>query len=137
MRNPPVLQQADYWKKLKNKIQQSWWREMVYRHQNIVGVDAGILMNPEVWVASGHVGAFSDPLVECTNCHRRFRTDELEKLEAGNPDDQQCPSCGTTGNWRSGANRPSPRAISPGGASSSSGRARPGDSWPAWQGPRP
>ncbi|MDX1396361.1 MAG: glycine--tRNA ligase, partial [Gemmatimonadota bacterium] len=84
---------------LKNRIQQDWWREMVYRHDNIVGIDAGILMNPEVWVASGHVGAFSDPLVECTNCHRRFRADELEQIEAGNPDQQQCPSCGTTGNW--------------------------------------
>ncbi|MDH3734853.1 MAG: glycine--tRNA ligase [Gemmatimonadota bacterium] len=84
---------------LKNKIQQHWWREMVYRHDNIVGVDAGILMNPEVWVASGHVGAFSDPLVECTNCHRRFRADELADIEAGNADEQQCPSCGTRGNW--------------------------------------
>ena len=84
---------------LKNKIQQDWWREMVYRHENIVGLDAGILMNPEVWVASGHVGAFSDPLVECTNCHRRFRTDELDDLHGGKPDEQQCPSCGTRGNW--------------------------------------
>jgi glycyl-tRNA synthetase len=84
---------------LKNNIQQNWWREMVYRHDNIVGLDAGILMNPEVWVASGHVGAFSDPLVECTNCHRRFRADELADIEAGNPDEQQCPSCGTRGNW--------------------------------------
>ncbi|MFV1987428.1 MAG: glycine--tRNA ligase [Gemmatimonadota bacterium] len=84
---------------LKNKIQELWWREMVYRHANIVGLDAGILMNPEVWVASGHVGAFSDPLVECTNCHRRFRADELADIEAGRPDEQQCPSCGTRGNW--------------------------------------
>ena len=84
---------------LKNNIQRHWWREMVYRHDNIVGLDAGILMNPEVWVASGHVGAFSDPLVECTNCHRRFRADELPDMEAGNPDQQQCPSCGTRGNW--------------------------------------
>jgi glycyl-tRNA synthetase len=84
---------------LKNRIQQSWWREMVYRHDNIVGLDAGILMNPDVWVASGHVGAFSDPLVECTNCHRRYRADELDDLGAGNADTQQCPSCGTRGNW--------------------------------------
>jgi glycyl-tRNA synthetase len=84
---------------LKNNIQREWWREMVYRHDDIVGLDAGILMNPEVWVASGHVGAFSDPLVECRNCHRRYRTDSLPEIHAGNPDSQQCPTCGTTGQW--------------------------------------
>ncbi|MCG8466698.1 MAG: glycine--tRNA ligase, partial [Gemmatimonadetes bacterium] len=84
---------------LKNKIQGAWWREMVYRHDEIVGIDAGILMNPEVWVASGHVGAFSDPLVECRNCHRRFRADELPELEGGDAAAQQCPVCGTTGQW--------------------------------------
>jgi len=84
---------------LKNNIQQAWWREMVFRHDNIVGLDAGILMNPEVWVASGHVGAFSDPLVECRNCHRRYRADEMEQIDAGNPADQQCPSCGKTGEF--------------------------------------
>lgn len=84
---------------LKNNIQQSWWREMVFRYDNIVGLDAGILMNPEVWVASGHVGAFTDPLVECRNCHRRYRADELEQIEAGNLEAQQCPSCGKTGEF--------------------------------------
>ncbi len=84
---------------LKNNLQRSWWREMVHRHDNIVGLDAGILMNPEVWVASGHVGAFTDPLVECRNCHRRFRADELENLEAGQPEEQQCAVCGKTGQW--------------------------------------
>ncbi len=84
---------------LKNNIQRSWWREMVHRHEEIVGVDAGILMNPEVWVASGHVGEFSDPLVECRNCHRRFRADELPQVDAGRPEEQQCPVCGTTGEF--------------------------------------
>ncbi len=84
---------------LKNNIQSRWWREMVHGHANIVGLDAGILMNPEVWVASGHVGAFSDPLAECLSCHRRFRTDELTDLEAGRADDQQCSVCGATGKW--------------------------------------
>ena len=84
---------------LKNNIQSWWWREMVHRHDNIVGIDAGILMNPEVWVASGHVGAFTDPLVECRSCHRRFRTDDLTEIQAGSPDAQQCPVCGTTGEW--------------------------------------
>ena len=84
---------------LKNRIQELWWREMVFRHANIVGLDAGILMNPEVWVASGHVGAFTDPLVECRSCHRRFRADDLPRLEAGKPEAQQCGVCGTTGEW--------------------------------------
>ena len=84
---------------LKNRIQDLWWREMVYRHPNIVGLDAGILMNPEVWVASGHVGAFTDPLVECRSCHRRFRADDLPLIEAGKPEAQQCAVCGTTGQW--------------------------------------
>ena len=68
---------------LKNRIQQLWWREMVYRHDNIVGIDAGILMNPEVWVASGHVGAFSDPLIECRSCHRRFRVEDVPVKTGG------------------------------------------------------
>ncbi|MDH3298856.1 MAG: glycine--tRNA ligase, partial [Gemmatimonadota bacterium] len=65
----------------------------------IVGLDAGILMHPQVWVTSGHVGTFSDPLVECLNCHRRFRADELADLAAGRPDDQGCPVCGTRGKF--------------------------------------
>ena len=84
---------------LKNNIQQAWWREMVFRNDNIVGLDAGILMNPEVWVASGHVGAFTDPLVECRSCHRRFRTDELAEIQADNAAAQQCPVCGTMGEF--------------------------------------
>ncbi len=75
---------------LKNSIKAAWWRAMVHERDDIEGLDAAILMNPEVWVASGHVEGFTDPLVECRNCHRRFRAD--------NPGihDGQCPVCGST-----------------------------------------
>ena len=56
---------------LKNNVKRAWWRAMVQERDDIVGLDAGILMHPQVWVTSGHVGSFSDPLVECGSCHRR------------------------------------------------------------------
>src|ERR671932_86247 len=62
---------------LKKKVKRAWWRWMVQLRDDVVGVDAGILMHPQVWVTSGHVASFSDPLVECETCHRRFRLDEL------------------------------------------------------------
>ena len=62
---------------LKNNVKRAWWRAMVQERNDIVGLDAGILMHPQVWVTSGHVGSFSDPLVECQTDHRRFRLDEL------------------------------------------------------------
>jgi glycyl-tRNA synthetase len=66
---------------LKNNVKQAWWRSMIQERDDVVGLDAGILMHPNVWVASGHVGSFSDPLVECGECHRRFRLDELPGAE--------------------------------------------------------
>jgi glycyl-tRNA synthetase len=66
---------------LKNNVKRAWWRAMVQERDEIVGLDAGILMHPRVWVASGHVGSFSDPLVECQTDHRRFRLDELPGAE--------------------------------------------------------
>jgi glycyl-tRNA synthetase len=66
---------------LKNNVKRAWWRSMIQERDDIVGLDAGILMHPEVWVTSGHVGSFSDPLVECETCHRRFRLDELPGAE--------------------------------------------------------
>ncbi len=62
---------------LKNNIKQAWWKTFVQHHPNNVGLDAGILMNPEVWVASGHVGGFSDPLIDCKECGSRHRADKL------------------------------------------------------------
>ena len=66
---------------LKNNVKRAWWRAMVQERDDIVGLDAGILMHPEVWVTSGHVGSFSDPLVECATDHKRFRLDELPGTE--------------------------------------------------------
>ena len=67
---------------LKNNIQQAWWKEMVRRHENIVGLDAAIMMHPRTWEASGHVENFSDPLVDCKKCKTRFRADHLEGIWA-------------------------------------------------------
>ncbi len=67
---------------LKNNVKRAWWRAMVQDRTDIVGLDAGILMHPQVWVTSGHVGSFSDPLVECGTCRRRYRLDELPGAEA-------------------------------------------------------
>ncbi|MBQ3001979.1 MAG: glycine--tRNA ligase [Bacilli bacterium] len=62
---------------LKNNIKKLWWRRFVQDNEYNVGLDAAILMNPETWVASGHVGGFSDPLIDCKSCHSRFRADKL------------------------------------------------------------
>src|SRR5947199_7076253 len=62
---------------LRNNIKRAWWRSMVELRDDVVGIDAGILMNPQVWVASGHVENFTDPLVECKKCHQRFRADHV------------------------------------------------------------
>ncbi len=70
---------------LKKNIKDSWWRTFVWSRDDIVGLDSAILMHPDVWRASGHVGSFHDPLVECRDCHRRFREDHLEG--------DSCPEC--------------------------------------------
>ena len=62
---------------LKNNIRDLWWKAMVQNRDDIVGLDAAILMSPKVWEASGHVENFTDPLVECKKCHERFRADDL------------------------------------------------------------
>ena len=62
---------------LRNTIKRSWWRSIVELRDDVVGIDAGIIMNPKVWVASGHVQNFTDPLVECKKCHQRFRADQV------------------------------------------------------------
>ena len=84
---------------LKNNISQLWWRDMTQLHENIVGLDSGILMHPKIWEASGHVGAFNDPLVDCKECKSRYRADEL--VEEYNENTEwikiQCPKCGNTG----------------------------------------
>jgi len=72
---------------LKNNIKRAWWNEMVKNREDVVGLDAAILMSPKIWEASGHLTAgFADELVECKKCHHRFRKDLLEK--------NKCPDCG-------------------------------------------
>ncbi|MEX2465413.1 MAG: glycine--tRNA ligase [Gemmatimonadota bacterium] len=74
---------------MKRNIKDLWWSAMVHRRDDIEGLDAAILMHPKVWEASGHVEGFTDPLIECSNCHRRFRADLPEVA------DGQCPTCGS------------------------------------------
>ena len=85
---------------LKNNISQTWWKFMTHNHENILGLDSGILMHPKIWEASGHVDAFNDPLVDCKHCKARYRADELVKGDFENAkwDEIHCPKCGTTGN---------------------------------------
>ncbi len=71
---------------LKRNIKNEFWKNMVREREHIVGLDAAIIMNPKVWAASGHLESFSDPLVECKKCHKRFRPDEIQN--------SQCPDCG-------------------------------------------
>ncbi len=71
---------------LKKNVKDSWWRTFVWSRDDVVGLDAAILMHPDVWRASGHVASFTDPLVECKACHHRFREDHLEG--------PACPDCG-------------------------------------------
>lgn len=66
---------------LKNNIKKMWWRGMVYQRDDIVGLDAAIIMNPQVWEASGHTKSLVDPLVECKICHKRIRADQEDKLK--------------------------------------------------------
>jgi len=83
---------------LKNNIAKYWWKEMTQMHENIVGLDSGILMHPKIWEASGHINEFHDPLVDCKKCKSRYRADELsEDIENEIWDKIQCPKCGTIG----------------------------------------
>ena len=101
---------------LKNNIKRAWWKKFIQENPYNVGVDCAILMNPQTWIASGHLGSFSDPLMDCRECHERFRADQLiesfaaekgieldssvdgwsnEKMEKFIADNQiPCPSCG-------------------------------------------
>ena len=77
---------------LLRNVKEQWWRSMVRMRDDIVGIDSAILQSPEVWVASGHVSSFSDPLVECRTCNARHRVDKLE-------DPDKCPTCGNSGTF--------------------------------------
>ena len=71
---------------LKRNVKEAWWRSFVWGRDDVVSLDSAIIMHPDAWRASGHLESFSDPLVECKNCHQRFRQDELSE--------SQCPACG-------------------------------------------
>jgi len=77
---------------LLRNVKEQWWRSMVRMRDDIVGLDSAILQSPEVWVASGHVASFSDPLVECRQCNARHRVDKLK-------DPNKCPTCGNSGTF--------------------------------------
>lgn len=101
---------------LKENIKKQWWQYMVRSREDVVGLDSSVILPRQTWVASGHVKAFTDPLVECTACHKRLRADNLQEAHAAkhgldNPDnvalgDVACPNCGTRGQFTE------PRAFS-------------------------
>lgn len=98
---------------LKENIRRQWWKSMVHGREDVVGLDSSIILPLQTWVASGHVSAFSDPLIECLTCHKRHRMDHLQEAVAEkaakkgrevHPDDVPtsdlgCPDCGTRGQW--------------------------------------
>ncbi|MER7115550.1 glycine--tRNA ligase [Saccharomonospora azurea] len=93
---------------LKNNIKRQWWKTMVQNREDVVGIDSSVILPRQVWVASGHVNAFHDPLVECLSCHRRFRSDQLaeeyaERTGTETSEDDlsevPCPNCGNRGQY--------------------------------------
>lgn len=92
---------------LKENIKRQWWKAMVQNRPDVVGLDSSVILPRAVWEASGHVDVFSDPLVECLSCHKRFRADHLEEEfeeKKGRPaenglNDIACGHCGTRGQW--------------------------------------
>ncbi len=92
---------------LKENIKKQWWRTVVQSRDDVVGLDSAVILPRQVWVASGHVGVFTDPLTECLHCHKRFREDhmleEYEEKKGRAPEnglaDITCPNCGVTGQW--------------------------------------
>lgn len=92
---------------LKENIKRQWWRSMVTRRDDVVGLDSSVILPRKVWEASGHVDVFSDPLVECLSCHKRYRADHLEeefeekkgRAPEGGLAEVVCVNCGTRGQW--------------------------------------
>ena len=97
---------------LKENIKRQWWRSVVQGRDDVVGLDSSVILPRQVWVASGHVDVFTDPLVECTSCHKRFRADQLAEEYSGrtgkklggtdnDPDltEVPCPNCGNRGQY--------------------------------------
>ncbi len=93
---------------LRRQIRASWWKAMVQERDDVVGIEAAIITNPRVYIASGHLEHFTDPLVDCRNCKARFRADDLPgatvdgagaSMKVALPPDLTCPSCGTRGSF--------------------------------------
>lgn len=91
---------------LKENIKRQWWRMMVNSREDVVGLDSSVILPRRVWEASGHVREFSDPLIECTSCHKRFRQDHLEEAfeekkgrAPASMNDIACPNCGSKEIW--------------------------------------
>lgn len=92
---------------LKDNIKRQWWRSVVQMREDVVGIDSSVILPKQVWEASGHVDVFTDPLVECTSCHRRFREDhlieEFEEKKGRSPEGGlsgiNCPNCGVKGQF--------------------------------------
>lgn len=91
---------------LKENVRRQWWRAMVQLRDDVVGIDSAVILARQVWEASGHIAEFVDPLTECTNCHKRFRADQLEEaFLAKKPDaifqlsELNCPNCGNKGTF--------------------------------------
>ena len=99
---------------LKENIKRQWWKAMVQKRDDVVGIDSSVILPKQVWEASGHVEVFSDPLVECLQCHKRYREDhlleEFEEKKGRAPEgglaEIVCTNCGTRGQWTE------PRAFS-------------------------
>jgi glycyl-tRNA synthetase len=90
---------------LKENIKRQWWNRVVRERDDVVGLDSAVILAPQVWAASGHLDAFSDPLTECRSCHRRYRADQLleefeeKKGRPGTLEEIACANCGTRGDF--------------------------------------
>jgi glycyl-tRNA synthetase len=93
---------------LKENIKRQWWRYMVTGRDDVVGLDSSVILPREVWVASGHVSVFSDPLIECLSCHKRWRADQIVEEyahrhgldeDAAALNEVPCPNCGNRGQY--------------------------------------
>ena len=106
---------------LKENIKRQWWNRVVRSREDVVGLDSSVILPKRVWETSGHVQAFTDPLVECLSCHKRLREDQLieayaEKHEVAESEVTlaivACPNCGTRGQFTEprahGGRKPSP-----------------------------
>ena len=90
---------------LKENIRRAWWQRVVRERDDVVGLDSSVILAPQVWVASGHVEVFTDPLTECKKCHKRYRADQMleayeeKKGRPGTLADVVCANCGTRGDF--------------------------------------